>query len=135
MNKSIIVGVPKEIKNREYRAGMVPSSVYELTKYGHQVLVQKDASICKIAHGIADTLITNAVAQTLKGKTPVILYPVDQSSELVTTEGPDGIEFTISPRDVDLVNVDHLQDMKGVTILRSPSQITQVVRNHHHNKA
>ena len=92
-------------------------------------------STAKIAHGIADALITNAVAQTLKGKTPVILYPVDQSSELVTTEGPDGIEFTISPRDVDLVNVDHLQDMKGVTILRSPSQITQVVRNHHHNKA
>lgn len=92
-------------------------------------------STAKIAHGIADTLITNAVAQTLKGNTPVILYPVDQSSEPVTTESPDGIEFTITPRDVDLVNVDLLQDMRGVAILESPSQIVQVVRNHLPDKA
>ena len=87
-------------------------------------------STAKIAHGIADTLITNAVAQTLKGNTPVILYPVDQTNEPVTTAGPDGIEFTITPRQVDLENVDRLQDMKGVEILESPSLISQVLRIH-----
>jgi archaeoflavoprotein AfpA len=87
-------------------------------------------STAKIAHGISDTLITNAVAQTLKGNTPVILYPVDQSYESVTTVGPDGVEFTITPRDVDLVNVSRLQDMKGVSILSSPTLIAQVIRNH-----
>ncbi len=92
-------------------------------------------STAKIAHGIADTLITNAVAQTLKGNTPVILYPVDQSPKPVTTEGPDGIEFTITPRDVDLVNVDLLQDMRDVAILESPSQIVRAVRNHLLDKA
>lgn len=90
-------------------------------------------STAKIAHGIADTLVTNAVAQTLKGNTPVILYPVDQSLEPVTTVGPDGVEFTITARDVDLVNVDLLQDMRGVSILESPSLIAQVVRNHLQN--
>ena len=90
-------------------------------------------STAKIAHGIADTLITNAVAQTLKGSTPVFLYPVDQSAEPVTTTGPDGIEFTITPRDVDLENVHRLKEMKGLTILSSPSKIVQVIRGYLRN--
>ncbi len=36
----MIVGVPKEIKDNEYRAGMVPTSVVELTHHGHQVVAQ-----------------------------------------------------------------------------------------------
>lgn len=39
----MIVGVPKEIKNHEYRVGLTPPSVRELTQRGHQVLVQKNA--------------------------------------------------------------------------------------------
>lgn len=39
----MLVGVPKEIKNFEYRVGLVPSSVRELIANGHQVLVQKSA--------------------------------------------------------------------------------------------
>jgi alanine dehydrogenase len=38
------IGVPKEIKNHEYRIGLVPSSVRELTHRGHQVFVQATAS-------------------------------------------------------------------------------------------
>ncbi|MCL6414866.1 alanine dehydrogenase [Aestuariirhabdus sp. Z084] len=38
----MLVGVPKEIKNHEYRIGMTPSGVRELTSQGHQVMVQKD---------------------------------------------------------------------------------------------
>jgi len=34
------VGVPCEIKDNEYRAGMVPSSVFELAHLGHEVLIQ-----------------------------------------------------------------------------------------------
>jgi len=34
------VGVPKEIKDNEYRAGMVPTSVVELVHHGHEVLVE-----------------------------------------------------------------------------------------------
>ena len=29
------VGVPKEIKNHEYRVGLIPSSVRELVHHGH----------------------------------------------------------------------------------------------------
>ncbi|MBV9221155.1 MAG: alanine dehydrogenase [Methylobacteriaceae bacterium] len=37
------VGVPKEIKNNEFRVGLTPSSVAELVHHGHQVLVEKGA--------------------------------------------------------------------------------------------
>lgn len=39
----MIIGLPKEIKNHEYRVGMVPSSIMELTVRGHRVLVEKNA--------------------------------------------------------------------------------------------
>lgn len=37
------VGVPKEIKNHEYRVGLTPPSVAELTAAGHEVLVETNA--------------------------------------------------------------------------------------------
>jgi alanine dehydrogenase len=39
----MLVGVPKEIKNHEYRVGLTPPSVRELVVHGHQVMVQKNA--------------------------------------------------------------------------------------------
>ncbi len=36
----MLVGVPKEIKNHEYRVGLTPESVSELTAAGHKVLVE-----------------------------------------------------------------------------------------------
>ena len=39
----MIVGVPKEIKVREYRVGMTPAGVRSLTSRGHKVLVEKGA--------------------------------------------------------------------------------------------
>jgi len=41
----MIIGVPREIKSQEYRVGMVPSSVRELTHQGHKVLVEKNAGV------------------------------------------------------------------------------------------
>src|SRR5450631_1055704 len=37
------VGVPKEIKNNEYRVAITPSGVHELVRGGHQVYIQQDA--------------------------------------------------------------------------------------------
>ncbi len=39
----MLVGIPKEIKNHEYRVGMTPTSVREMTKHGHQVIVETNA--------------------------------------------------------------------------------------------
>ena len=41
----MIVGVPKEIKNNEFRVGMTPSGVNSFVNNGHKVLVQKNAGL------------------------------------------------------------------------------------------
>ena len=39
----MIIGVPKEIKNNEYRVAIVPSAALELTRRGHTVLLETGA--------------------------------------------------------------------------------------------
>ena len=39
----MLIGVPKEIKVHEYRVGLIPANVQELTDQGHRVLVEHDA--------------------------------------------------------------------------------------------
>ncbi|MBB6254584.1 alanine dehydrogenase [Nitrospirillum iridis] len=39
----MLVGVPKEIKNHEYRVGLIPANVRQLVAHGHSVVVQKNA--------------------------------------------------------------------------------------------
>jgi alanine dehydrogenase len=39
----MLIGVPKEIKNHEYRVGMAPASVREAIKHGHEVMVETNA--------------------------------------------------------------------------------------------
>jgi alanine dehydrogenase len=47
----MIVGVPKEVKQDEYRVAMVPAGVEELTRAGHTVLIQSGAGA---GSGISD---------------------------------------------------------------------------------
>jgi alanine dehydrogenase len=39
----MLIGIPKEIKNHEYRVSVSPSGVRELVRHGHQVMVESDA--------------------------------------------------------------------------------------------
>lgn len=39
----MLIGVPKEIKNHEYRVGLIPAAVRELSLHGHQVFVEAGA--------------------------------------------------------------------------------------------
>jgi alanine dehydrogenase len=41
----MIIGVPKEIKQDEYRVGMLPVGVEELTRRGHKVLIEAGAGL------------------------------------------------------------------------------------------
>ncbi len=80
----------------------------------------------KIAYGIADSLITNCVAQTIKGGTPVYIYPVDQEPGSQLTEGPNGEQITITTRQVDVENTNKLRGMEGITVLSHPDEIESV---------
>jgi alanine dehydrogenase len=39
----MLIGVPKEIKNHEYRVGLAPASVREVVHHGHNVIVERGA--------------------------------------------------------------------------------------------
>jgi len=41
----MLVGVPREIKNHEYRVAITPAGVHELTRRGHDVFIEKNAGL------------------------------------------------------------------------------------------
>ena len=41
----MLVGVPSEVKNHEYRVAITPIGVHELVAHGHEVIVQKEAGV------------------------------------------------------------------------------------------
>ena len=87
-------------------------------------------TVAKIAMGIADSLVTNAVAQALKIRVPTYIFPVDQKSGSITTILPSGEELTITTRDIDLENVEKLRSMEGISILKHPSEIINKIKHH-----
>ncbi|MBT9507299.1 alanine dehydrogenase [Rhodoferax sp.] len=54
------IGLPREIKNHEYRVGLTPASVRELCSHGHEVLVQTGAGT---AIGLGDEQYQSAGAR------------------------------------------------------------------------
>ena len=39
------VGIPREVKNHEYRVAITPAGVHELARNGHEVFVETDAGV------------------------------------------------------------------------------------------
>lgn len=60
----MLIGVPKEIKDNEFRVGMTPSSVAELIHNGHSVLVQSGAGV---GSGLNDDEYVSAGATIVNG--------------------------------------------------------------------
>lgn len=85
-------------------------------------------TVAKIAHGIADTLLSNAVAQAMKTQVPIYIYPADQKPGSITTILPNGKELTLTMRDLDLENTEKLRSMKGIHVLEEPQEIETIVK-------
>ena len=81
----MLVGVPKEIKNHEYRVGLTPSSVRELTAHGHKVLVEHDAGA---GIGAADSVYEKAGA-TIAGSAADVFARAEM---IVKVKEPQAVE-------------------------------------------
>lgn len=88
-------------------------------------------STAKVAHGIADSLLTNCVAQAMKAGIPVYIFPVDQALGKVETTLPNGRKIKLIMRDVDVENAEKLRQMKGLEVLSSPKDIEPILRDKH----
>ena len=84
-------------------------------------------TVAKIANGIADTLITNAVSQAAKAMVPVYIYPVDSKKGKVETILPDGKLLRLHIRDVDVENVAKLRKMEHITVLENAEEIEKTI--------
>ena len=58
------IGIPREIKDNEYRVGLTPASVAELVANGHRVLVEQGAGV---GSGLPDDAYAKAGAQLCHG--------------------------------------------------------------------
>lgn len=84
-------------------------------------------TVAKIAHGIADTLITNAVSQAAKAMIPVYIYPVDSKKGEMETILPNGKLLKIEIRDVDVENVGKLKKMEHIIVLETVEEIEKTL--------
>jgi len=83
----MIVAVPREIKRDEYRVGMLPVGAEELTRAGHQVLIEAGAGL---GSGLADHDYQQAGAQIVSG--PDEIYA--RGEMIVKVKEPQPAELT-----------------------------------------
>jgi alanine dehydrogenase len=95
------IGVPKEIKNHEYRVGLVPASVRELTEHGHEVYVQATAGA---GIGLDDEAYVAAGATILPDAAEVF----DTAEMIVKVKEPQAVERAMLREDHTLFTYLHL---------------------------
>lgn len=84
------IGIPKEIKNQEYRVGATPTMVYALVKAGHHVLVE-DGAGAKI--GFSNALFVDAGAEIVPSAAGVY-----QAEMVIKVKEPQPSEYPLLRR-------------------------------------
>ena len=64
----MLIGVPKELKNHEYRVAITPAGVHELSGRGHRVLVERGAGA---GSALPDAEYVSAGARIVEGAAQV----------------------------------------------------------------
>ena len=82
----MLIGVPKEIKNHEYRVGLTPSSVREMTHHGHNVLVETQAGA---GIGCSDEDYKKAGAEIVSSASDVF----SKAEMIVKVKEPQKVEY------------------------------------------
>ena len=91
------VGVPREIKNHEYRVGLTPSSVSELVAAGHEVIIETAAGtgidFSDEDYVDAGARIAGSAAETFAGADMIVKVKEPQAQEIALLE-PRHLLFT-----------------------------------------
>lgn len=85
-------------------------------------------TVAKVAHGIEDSMLTNAVGQTAKSTTPIFIMPVDLYPGTTVTMRPGGERLELKIRAIDVENSNKLRGMEGITVFESPAEIEGILR-------
>ena len=84
------IGIPREIKNHEYRVGLTPPSIAELVAAGHDILVETQAG-CGIdfddaAYAAAGAQIVGSAAEVFAGADLIVKVKEPQPNEIALLE-------------------------------------------------
>ena len=102
------VGIPKEIKNNEFRVGLTPSGANTFIRDGHTVYLQKGAGIVS---GFSDDLYTNVGAKILNS-----IEEIYSLSELIIkVKEPLEEEYTLIKKDQIIYTFFHFASSKALT--------------------
>jgi alanine dehydrogenase len=81
----MIVGVPQEVKNNEFRVGLTPGNVRGLCKQGHSVLVQRGAGeqigLSDESYRLAGATLINSAAEVFAKSEMVVKVKEPQAQE------------------------------------------------------
>lgn len=100
----------------------------QIGKYDMFICSPVSANSCaKIVYGIADTLITNSVAQAIKGGVTVHIFPSDQDFEPIVTSKPNGEPLVLKIRDIEIENIEKLKKMEGIYVIKNFSEIKKLI--------
>ena len=102
------VGIPKEIKNNEFRVGLTPSGANTFIRDGHTVYLQKGAGI---GSGFSDDLYTNVGAKILNS-----IEEIYSLSELIIkVKEPLEEEYSLIKKDQIIYTFFHFASSKALT--------------------
>jgi len=115
----MIIGIPKEIKDHEYRAGMTPASVVELVHHRHRVLVETGLGS---GIGVSDEEYRRAGAEVLSD--PADVYA--RSKLIVKVKEPQPGEWSMLRQDHILFTYLHLAPDLPLTRALMESGVTAI---------
>ena len=113
------IGIPKEIKDHEYRVSMTPAGVHELVAGGHEVLVQASAGI---GSGITDDDYERSGAQVVSDA-EAVYGPADM---IIKVKEPIAVEFDLLQEGQTLFTYLHLAPLPELTELLCRKKIAGV---------
>lgn len=94
---AMILGIPKEIKVQENRVSMVPGSVLDLVKRGHQVVLQRGAGVCAsyddALYAAAGAMFVDSAEEVFDRSNMIVKVKEPQPAEIAMLR-PDHILFT-----------------------------------------
>ena len=115
----MIIGVPKEIKDQEYRVALLPSAAYQLIKRGHTVMVERGAGI---GAGYPDLEYEHAGAKLVDAHAGVF----EQADLIVKVKEPLPAEYALLRPGQMLFTYLHLAANKALTEALLKSGVTGI---------
>ncbi|HXS67322.1 MAG TPA: alanine dehydrogenase [Candidatus Polarisedimenticolia bacterium] len=113
----MIIGVPKEIKEQEYRVALLPSGAYQLIRRGHEVIVERGAGL---GAGYPDAEYEQAGAKLVDSHGEVF----KRAALIVKVKEPLAEEFNLLRPDQILFTYLHLAANRALTEALMKSGVT-----------